>query len=131
MPNLAVWSPRLLSILRIVTARLFMEHGLMKLIHFPTPQPGAPDPLPTMLVAAAWIEVIGGALLALGLFTRVVAFVCAGEMAVAYFTAHFPNSVWPGINGGGEAILYCFTFLYLVVAGGGEWSLDAQVRKAP
>jgi putative oxidoreductase len=119
------WSPRILSVLRIVSALLFMEHGLMKLFHFPVAQPGAPDPLPTMLVVAAVIEVAGGALLACGLFTRAVAFVCAGEMAVAYFIGHFPRGFWPGVNGGGEAILYCFVFFYLAFAGGGAWSLDA------
>jgi putative oxidoreductase len=131
MPNLIVWSPRVLSILRIVAGLLFIEHGLMKLAHFPIAQPGAPDPLPPILMAAAAIEVVGGALITLGLFTRIAALICSGEMAVAYFTAHFPQSPWPGVNMGGEAILYCFVFLYLAFAGGGEWSLDAQVRKAP
>jgi putative oxidoreductase len=131
MPNLAAWSPRVLSILRIIAALLFMEHGLMKLIHFPAAQPGAPDPLPALLMAAAVIEVVGGALIALGLFTRIVAFVCSGEMAVGYFMAHASKSFWPGINQGDAAILFCFVFLYLVFADGGEWSLDAQVRKRP
>jgi putative oxidoreductase len=129
MPNLNAWSPRVLSILRIITALLFMEHGLMKLFHFPAPQPGAPDPLPTMLLAAAWIEVVGGGLIALGLFTRAAAFVCSGEMAVAYFIGHASKSPWPGINQGDAAILFCFVFLYLVFAGAGPWSLDAVVRK--
>jgi len=131
MPNLFVWSPRVLSVLRIVAALLFMEHGLMKLFHFPAPQPGAPDPLPPLLLAAAWIEVVGGGLLALGLFTRAVAFVCSGEMAVGYFMAHAPNGFYPALNMGEAAVLYCFVFLYLAFAGGGEWSLDAQVRKRP
>jgi putative oxidoreductase len=131
MPNLDAWSPRVLSILRIITALLFMEHGLMKLVHFPAPQAGAPDPLPAILMAAACIEVIGGALVALGLFTRVVAFVCSGEMAAAYFMAHAPKSPWPGVNQGDPAILFCFVFLYLVFAGPGLWSLDAVVRKRP
>lgn len=129
MPNLDAWSPRVLSVLRIVAALLFMEHGLMKLFAFPGPQEGVPSPLPTMLVAAAWIEVVGGGLIALGLFTRAAAFVCAGEMAAAYFIGHFPKSFWPGINGGDPAILYCFVFFYLVFAGPGLWSLDAVVRK--
>jgi putative oxidoreductase len=115
----------MLSILRIVAALLFMEHGLMKLAHFPIAQPGAPDPLPFLMTVAAVIEIIGGTLLTLGLFTRVVAFVCAGEMAIAYFMAHAPASFWPGINGGGEAILYSFIFLYFVCAGAGAWSVDA------
>ncbi len=131
MPNLDAWSPRVLSILRIITGLLFMEHGLMKLIHFPAPQAGAPDPLPAILVAAGCIEAVGGGLVALGLFTRAVAFVCSGEMAVAYFMAHAPKSPWPGINQGDPAILFCFVFLYLVFAGAGPWSLDAVVRKRP
>jgi putative oxidoreductase len=131
VPNLVVWSPRVLSLLRIMAALLFMEHGLMKLFHFPAPQPGAPDPLPTLLVVAAWLEVAGGALLALGLFTRPVAFVLSGEMAVAYFMAHAPQGLYPAVNQGEAAVLYCFVFLYLAIEGGGEWSLDAQVRKRP
>ena len=131
MPNLDVWAPRVLSLLRIIAALLFMEHGLMKLFHFPGPQPGAPDPLPMILMAAAWIEVIGGGLLALGLFTRAAAFVCSGQMAAAYFMAHAPQGFWPALNGGEAAILYCFIFLYLVFAGPGIWSIDALVRKKP
>jgi putative oxidoreductase len=126
---MSIWTPRILSVLRIMTALLFMEHGLMKLIHFPAAQPGAPDPLPALILAAALIEVIGGALIALGLFTRVAAFICSGQMAVAYFIAHFPQSPWPAINGGDAAILYCFIFLYLAFAGGGEWSVDAALAK--
>jgi putative oxidoreductase len=131
MPNLIVWSPRVLSLLRVVTALLFMEHGLMKLFHFPAPQPGAPDPLPTMLMVAAWIEVVGGGLVAIGLFTRGAAFVCSGEMAAAYFMAHAPNGPYPALNMGEAAVLYCFVFFYLAFAGGGEWSVDALVRKRP
>ena len=131
MPNLDVWAPRVLSLLRIVAALLFMEHGLMKLFHFPAPQPGAPDPLPMILTAAATIEVVGGALIALGLFTRVAAFVCSGQMAAAYFMAHAPQGFWPALNGGEAAILFCFVFLYLVFAGPGIWSVDALVRKRP
>lgn len=126
MQSLDAWAPRTLSLLRIIAALLFMEHGLMKLLHFPAPQPGAPDPLPTMLLAAAWIEVIGGGLLTLGLFTRAAAFICSGQMAVAYFTAHSPQGFWPALNGGEPAILYCFVFFYLIFAGGGAWSLDAM-----
>jgi len=80
-------------------------------------------------MAAAWIEVVGGGLVALGLFTRAAAFVCSGEMAVAYFMAHAPRSFWPGINEGDAAILFSFVFLYLAFAGGGPWSLDRVVRK--
>lgn len=131
MERLNVWAPRVLSVLRIIAALLFMEHGLMKLFHFPAPQPGAPDPLPPMLLAAAWLEVVGGALLVLGLFTRPVAFVLAGQMAVAYFIAHASKGFYPALNGGEAAILFCFIFLYLVFAGPGAWSLDAMVRKRP
>ncbi|THD80785.1 MAG: DoxX family protein [Phenylobacterium sp.] len=129
MPNLTVWSPRVLSLLRIIAGLLFIEHGLMKLIHFPGPQQGAPDPLPPLMMAAALIEIVGGGLITLGLFTRAAAFICSGEMAVAYFMVHAKQGFWPGLNQGGEAILYCFLFLYLAFAGGGEWSLDAQLRK--
>jgi putative oxidoreductase len=125
MDKWSVWAPRLLSVLRIMAALLFMEHGLMKLFHFPAAQPGVPDPLPPLLMAAAAIEVVGGALLALGLFTRPAAFVAAGEMAVAYFIGHATRGFWPALNGGDAAILFCFVFLYLSAAGGGAWSLDA------
>lgn len=94
------WQPRLLSIMRIVAALLFMEHGLMKFFHFSVPQPGVSDPLPTLLLCAALIEVVGGALLAIGLFSRLAAFVCSGQMAVGYFISHAPKSFWPGANGG-------------------------------
>lgn len=129
MPNLAVWAPRILSLLRIMAALLFMQHGLMKQFGFPAPQPGAPDPLPAMLMAAAWIEIVGGALIALGLFTRPAAFVCSGMMATAYFVAHGTKGFYPALNGGELAIMFCFVFLYLACAGGGPWSLDAALRK--
>ena len=129
MPQLTAWSSRVLSILRIITALLFMQHGLMKLFQFPGPQPGVPEPLPMILVAAAWIEVVGGVLIAAGLFTRAAAFLCSGQMAVAYFMAHGAQGFWPALNGGELAVMYCFVFLYLVFAGPGPWSLDAIVRK--
>ena len=129
MSMFAAWAPRVLSLLRIMAALLFMEHGLMKLVHFPAAQPGVPTPLPPLLIAAEWIEVVGGALLALGLFTRWAAFISSGEMAAAYFLFHAPHGFWPGLNEGDAAILVCFVFLYLVFAGGGAWSLDRAVRK--
>jgi putative oxidoreductase len=129
MPDWNSWAPRVLSLLRIIAALLFMEHGLMKLLHFPGPQPGVPTPLPPLLVAAAWIEVIAGGLIALGLFTRWAAFVASGEMAVGYFMAHASQNFWPALNGGDAAILFCFVFLYLAAAGGGAWSLDRAIRK--
>jgi putative oxidoreductase len=125
LKTMTTWAPRVLSALRIVAALLFMEHGLMKLFHFPIAQSGLPDPLPVQLVVAALLEVVGGALLTLGLGTRAVAFVCSGQMAAAYLMAHAPAGFWPAANGGGEAILYCFIFLYIAFAGGGAWSLDA------
>jgi putative oxidoreductase len=128
--HLERFQPQLRALLRIVTALLFMEHGLAKLIHFPVPQPGVPDPLPPILVAAAYIEVIGGALITLGLFTRLVAFLCAGEMAIGYFMFHFPKGFWPIVNMGEAAILYCFIFLYLAAAGPGAWSVDGARSKA-
>ena len=131
MERLNVWTPRVLSLLRIIAALLFMEHGLMKIFHFPAPQPGVPDPLPTILLVAGWLEIVGGGLLVLGLFTRPVAFILSGQMAVAYFLFHAAQGFWPALNMGDAAILFCFLFLYLACAGPGEWSVDAQVRKRP
>jgi putative oxidoreductase len=122
--HLERYQPQLRALLRIVTALLFMEHGLAKLIHFPVPQPGVPDSLPPLLMAAAWIEVVGGALITVGLFTRLAAFICAGEMAIGYFMFHAPQGFWPIVNMGEAAILYCFVFLYLAAAGPGAWSID-------
>ena len=120
----AVWGPRMLSVLRIVAALIFMEHGTMKLLGFPA----SPNPGPALLSLsgiAGVLELFGGALLALGLFTRPVAFILAGEMAFAYFIGHAPRSFFPVLNGGDAAILYCFVFLHLAVVGGGIWSVDA------
>jgi len=122
--------PQLLAMLRMMTALLFLEHGLMKLFHFPAPQ--IPGPLPPLLVAAAVVELVTGVLILVGLFTRLAAFVASGEMAVAYFMSHFPKSFWPGINKGEAAILFCFIFLYIAAAGAGAWSIDSlRLRKAP
>ncbi|WP_046864761.1 DoxX family protein [Microvirga massiliensis] len=118
------WAPRVLSILRIMTALLFLEHGTQKLLGFP-PSPNPGPSLFSLLGIQGMIEIVGGVLLALGLFTRPVAFILAGDMAVAYFMAHAPQSFFPVLNRGDAAILYCFVFLYLAVAGGGPWSLDA------
>jgi putative oxidoreductase len=131
MPNLDAWAPRVLSILRIMTGLLFMEHGMMKLLHFPAPNPGLEGPLPPLMLAAGIIELVGGGLVTAGLFTRIAAFVCSGQMAVAYFMAHASKGFWPALNMGDAAILFCFVFLYLVFAGPGPWSLDAVVRKRP
>jgi len=123
-----VWAPRLLSILRIVAALIFMAHGTQKLLAFPPSDNPGPE-LFSLLGLAGALELFGGALLALGLFTRPVAFVLSGQMAIAYWMAHAPQHFVPAANGGDAAILYCFVFLYLVAAGGGAWSLDALRRR--
>ena len=123
----ADWAPRVLSIVRIVVALLFMQHGLQKLFGFPT-APFQPAAF-TLLWFAAIIELAGGVLVLLGLFTRPLAFLMCGEMAVAYFMVHAPKSFFPAVNGGDAAVLYCFAFLYLAVAGAGPWSLDAIRRR--
>jgi putative oxidoreductase len=125
---IAEWTPRMLSILRIVAALLFMEHGTQKLLGFP-PGPNPAPALFTLIWVQGVIELVGGVLLAIGLFTRPVAFILAGDMAVAYFMAHAPRSFYPLLNGGDLAITYCFIFLYLAVAGGGIWSLDTARRR--
>jgi putative oxidoreductase len=130
MTDLNRWSPQALGLLRIIAALLFMEHGLMKLLDFPAPQPGVPDPLPLMLVIAGLIETLGGGLIALGIGTRIAACLCSGEMAVAYFTAHFPHNVWPALNEGDAAILFCFIFFYLVFAGPGAWSAGGLLSRS-
>jgi putative oxidoreductase len=122
-----VWAPRLLSILRIVAALIFMEHGTQKLLGFPVSEYPAPA-LFSLMGLAGILEMIGGALLVLGLFTRPVAFILSGMMAAAYWMAHAPQSLFPVNNGGDAAILYCFVFLYLVAAGPGPWSLDHWLR---
>jgi putative oxidoreductase len=123
-----VWAPRILSILRIVAALIFMEHGTQKLLGFPPLDRAAPE-LFSLSGIAGVLELVGGALLVLGLFTRPVAFILSGEMAVAYWIAHAPRSFFPVLNDGDAAILYCFVFLYLAVAGGGAWSLDNVLRE--
>ena len=121
-----VWAPRVLSILRIVAALIFMEHGTQKLLGFPPSDSPAPA-LFSLGGLAGVLELVGGVLLLLGLFTRPVAFILSGEMAFAYWIAHAPQSFFPVLNGGDAAILYCFVFLYLAAAGGGPWSLDAAL----
>lgn len=125
--TLAEWRPRVLSILRIVAAVLFFEHGTQKI--FGVPEAAHSPEFLSLSWVAGMMEIIGGALLAIGAFTRPVAFLLSGEMAVAYWMAHAPKSVFPALNGGDGAILFCFIFLYLVFAGGGAWSVDALRRK--
>lgn len=118
------WSPFLLSALRIVTAFGYLTHGTQKLFGVPTVEPRATVELMSQMGAAGAIELVGGALLLIGLFTRPVAFLCAGQMAAAYFIAHAPRSFWPILNGGELAAAYCFVFLYLAAAGAGSLSFD-------
>lgn len=123
--TLTAWTPRTLSVLRIITGLMIIQHGMGKILGFPI-VPAYANVQPLSLVGAAgFIELIGGALLILGLCTRPVAFLLAGLMAFAYFIGHFPRGFVPLINGGTLAILYCFTCLYLFTAGAGPWSLDA------
>lgn len=123
-----VWSPRVLSVLRIVTALLFIQHGTAKLFHVPHLAMFDNLQMMSLLGIAGVLEAGGGLLLLVGLFSRPVAFVLSGSMAVAYFMAHCPRSWLPILNGGDLAVLYCFVFLYLWVAGPGPWSIDARVR---
>ncbi len=125
---LAGWEPRILSVLRIVSGLLFLLHGTQKLIGIPTPTRGMPE-MYTLMWSAGVLEVVGGALLIIGLFTRPVAFVLSGMMAVAYFMAHAPQDLFPTLNGGDAAILFSFIFLYLFVAGGGSWSVDRMMSR--
>jgi putative oxidoreductase len=113
------------SVLRIVAALLFMQHGSAKLLHVPYQAMFADLHLMSLLGVQGVLELVGGGLLAIGLFSRPVAFILCGDMAVAFFMAHFPRSWLPIINGGDLAVLFCFTFLYLCVAGPGPWSVDA------
>ena len=124
------WEPRILSILRIVTGLLFLQHGLNKFFNFPPAATQRVYDLYTLSPGLAGIlEVVGGSQLIVGLFTRPVAFILCGEMAFAYFMSHAPRAFYPYSNGGSLAVLYCFVFLYLWVAGGGEWSLDRILRR--
>jgi putative oxidoreductase len=122
MGFLSKYAPQILGVLRIVVGLLFLEHGLMKLVGFPAPM-GA-GPLPPLLMAAGIIELVGGALVALGLFSRFAAFVCSGQMAFAYFIAHFPRGIYPALNGGDAAVLFCFIFVYLAAAGPGSFAIN-------
>jgi putative oxidoreductase len=123
------WAPRLLSVLRIVTALLFMQHGSAKLFHVPHQQMFDHLQLLSLLGLQGVLEFFGGLLLLVGLFSRPVAFVLSGDMAVAYFMAHFPRGWLPIVNGGDLAVLFSFVFLYLCAAGPGPWSLDAQLAR--
>jgi putative oxidoreductase len=127
--DLTSWTPRMLSVLRIVTGLLFLEHGTGKLLDFPPSDHAAPA-LFSLIGVQGVLELVGGFLMLIGLFTRPVAFLLAGDMAVAYFMAHAPKSFFPTLNGGQLAILFCFVFLYLAFAGGGEWSADKWLARS-
>jgi putative oxidoreductase len=127
--RLSAWSPYALAALRIMTALLFIEHGTQKLFGFPAPLPFDVS-LVSLFGLAAVLEVFGGLLILLGLFTRPVAFILSGEMAVAYFMVHAPQGFYPILNQGEAAVLFCFVFLYIVFAGPGAWSADAVRARA-
>ena len=127
MTFLSKYQPQLLSVLRIVAGLLFMEHGMQKILHFPPMTAAIPPDAVTIIMIAGWIELVGGALIILGLFSRVVAFICSGEMAVAYWTFHFAKGgPFPAVNGGDAAILFCFVFLYLAASGPGPWAINQK-----
>ncbi|HET7923208.1 MAG TPA: DoxX family protein [Gammaproteobacteria bacterium] len=124
---LDAWSPRLLSVLRIIVGFLFIAHGSSKLLHYPGDMGHVA--LFSLIGLAGLLELVGGALIILGLFTRPVAFILSGEMAFAYFMAHAPSGFWPYLNHGEAAVYYCFTFLYFAAAGGGTWALDRFIGR--
>jgi putative oxidoreductase len=119
------WQPRLLSVLRIMSGLLILQYGTAKILGFPEWEYAKDLQILSLTGIAGLIELIGGTLLTLGLFTRIVAFILSGEMAFAYFLGHASGSFFPILNMGTEAVLFCFVFLYLAAAGGGPWSLDA------
>lgn len=124
---LAPFAPQMLSVLRFMTGLAFVSHGTRKLLDFPARGGPGPEFLSQIWFAGA-IEIVGGILVAIGLFTRPAAFLIAGHAAAAYFIGHFPRGFIPLVNGGTSAYLYCFVFLYIACAGGGPWSLDAMMR---
>jgi putative oxidoreductase len=124
------WAPQVLSVLRIIAALLLLQYGTAKILGFPEVELFEDLQLFSLWGVAGLIELVGGALLLIGLFTRPVAFILSGEMAAAYFIGHFPKGFIPLLNGGNEAVIYCFVFLYFVFAGPGPWSVDA-VRSSP
>ena len=125
----AGWAPRVLSVVRIVAALIFLLHGTQKLFGFPAPPAtGLPAAFSLFWIGAV-IELVGGLLLLVGAFTRPVALILSGEMAFAYWMFHAPRNLYPTLNGGDAAILYCFIFLYIAFAGPGPWSVDAYLKR--
>lgn len=120
------FTPQIYALLRIITGLMFAMHGSQKLLGWPAPMQGGGGGggLPPMILAAGIIELVGGVMIALGLLTRIAAFLSSGEMAVAYFTAHAPNGFWPIVNKGELAVVYCFLFLFIAAYGAGIWSID-------
>ena len=130
MANLASWTPRMLSVLRIVVGFLLMPHGAQKLFGFLATSPMmGPYPVASLMGFAGVLEFFGGLLFLIGLFTRPVAFILSGFAAVAYFMAHAPKGFWPLQNQGELAVIYCFVFLFFAVAGGGEWAVDRLIHR--
>jgi putative oxidoreductase len=127
--SLQSWAPRALSVLRIVTAFLFMVHGSAKLLHVPHQAMFDNLQLMSQLGLQGVLELVGGGLLVIGLFSRPIAFLLCGDMAVAYFIAHWPKNWLPLLNGGELAVMFCFVFLYVWIAGPGPWSVDAAMRR--
>jgi putative oxidoreductase len=129
-PSKSPWTGRMLAILRIAVGLTFVSTGTMILFNYPkSPVPIPAFDLLSQTSIGGILQTFGGLAIAFGFLTRPVAFVLAGEMAVAYFQFHFPNGFFPGLNGGQPAVLYCFIFLYLVFAGAGPWSVDAWIAR--
>jgi len=122
MTFLRAWAPHILSVLRILAAASYFTHGTMKLFSWPAP---FPMPMNALLYTAGFLEVVGGLLLVVGLFSKPIAFLLSGSMAIGYFMGHFPRGFFPVLNGGEPAMFFCFVFLYIAAAGPGVWSADA------
>lgn len=129
MPVLRRWRPEMLSLLRIVTALVYLQYGTAKLLGFPHSEALSSLPTYSIFWIAGWFELIGAPLLLIGFLTGPVAFVLSGEMAIAYFLVHLPENFFPLLNGGIEAILFCFIFLYIAAAGPGAWSVDGWLAR--
>lgn len=123
-----IWAPRLLSLMRVIVGLLFIEHGTSKFFGFPSSEETGTVELFSLIGLSSVLELVGGVLLTLGLFTRITAFILSGEMAFAYFLVHAPHSFFPLINHGEPAVIYCFIFLYMAAVGPGPWSIDAARR---
>lgn len=128
MTFLKPYSEQLLSVLRVMSGLLFLQHGTTKYLSLPATKMSGASPL-TLIGAAGVIELVAGVLIVIGLFTRPAAFIASGTMAAAYFLAHLPRGFFPLLNGGELAALYCFVFLFLAAAGGGTWSVDAMRQR--